>query len=92
MVRCEVFTNQALYHVRVADATILGSRYVARWAPATKTQAACIAADHLLARWQRITQPRVQVALLITDGLSKTHRHGIAVEDLFSARRTTPDE
>ncbi len=40
-----VFANEALYHVRAADATILGSRYVARWVPAIKAQAACIAAD-----------------------------------------------
>lgn len=31
--RMTVFANEALYHVRAADAKILGSRYVARWEP-----------------------------------------------------------
>ena len=49
-----------------------------------RLSAACIAADLFgLPDLQRITQPGVQVTRLSNNGLSKTHRHGIAVEDLF---------
>ena len=67
-----VFMNLAFYHVRAADAIILGSRYVARWVPETMILAACIAADRAAsADRQRITQPGVQVAPFLTTGSQK---------------------
>jgi len=59
-----------LYHARAVDVAFLVSRYVARWAPATKDSGRVYSRGPGLAR-PRITQTGVQAAHLIVTGSQK---------------------